>query len=100
MITSRASHSERLGELCSFSQSTVLVLHGEEAGSLDFFPEVEAGAVPVLANVGEVVRDDRPDYLAGFFGLSVFDEVVAVGDECLGAMVSRSTNAGMNISSG
>jgi len=83
LITSRASHSERLGELCPFGQSSVLVLHGEEAGALDFFPEVEASAVPVLADVGKVVGDDGPDYLASFLGLSVLDEVVTVCNEGL-----------------
>lgn len=41
----------------------MLVLDGEEAGSVGFFPEVEAGGVPVLADVGEVVGDDGPDDL-------------------------------------
>ena len=45
----------------AFDQSAVLYGDGEEARAVDFFPEVEAGLVPILHHIGEVIADDGPE---------------------------------------
>jgi len=60
------------------------VLHsdGKEATAADFLPEVKAGLVPVLFNVGQVVADDRPEYGAHGRTVAVFNQPAGIGNEC------------------
>ena len=88
MIAACALDIERLGESGSFDKSPVLGLDGKETRALHFFPEVEAGGVPVLAYIGEIIGNDGPDDFFGFLGLAVLHQPVAVGDECLWVLAS------------
>ena len=63
----------------------MLTLHSEEAGAENFFPEIKSGGIPVLTNVRQVVGDDWPDDILSFLGLSVFQQPVAVSDQCDGS---------------
>lgn len=56
--------------------------HSEEATAIDFFPQVEAGLVPVLLNVGQVIADDRPKIRAHGRIVAVRDQPTGVGDYC------------------
>lgn len=49
----------------------------EEGASIYFFPEVEAGLVPVLGDIGKIVFDNRPDDV----GCSV---LVTIGNQPVG----------------
>jgi hypothetical protein len=60
LVTACACHTEMLGELGAFDEGSVLILDGEEAGSLGFFPEVESSLVPVLSDVRQIVRNYWP----------------------------------------
>lgn len=74
-----------LGELLSqcgaFNKGTVLCGDGEEAATLDFFPQVKTSLVPILANVRDVIADDGPQLVGRSGGLIVLDEILRVRDQ-------------------
>lgn len=61
LVTARAGLPEGLRELCTFDESAMLILDGEEAGSIYLFPEVESGLVPILSDIRQIIGDYRPD---------------------------------------
>jgi hypothetical protein len=58
---------------------------GKERAAGDLLPEIEAGLVPVLGRVGEIVLDDGPDDALGRALVAVGDQPLGVLDESDGA---------------
>lgn len=50
--------AESVGELSAFNECAVLDHEGEEVDALDFFPEIEAGGLPIVGDVLQVGLDD------------------------------------------
>lgn len=73
--------AEGLGERSALDQRTVLGGDGEERRTSHFFPQIDAGRVPVLGDVGEIVLHDGPDVVLDGGLLALGDQVVAVGNE-------------------
>jgi hypothetical protein len=46
-VTVGAGFSKLSGKCTSFDKSTMLSIDGEEAGPLDFFPQIESSVIPV-----------------------------------------------------
>lgn len=51
LVTACAGLAESLREPGTFDKSTMLILDGEEAGSVCFFPEVKSRLVPILSDI-------------------------------------------------
>lgn len=51
LVTACTCDTEIMGELRTLDKSSVLVLDGEEAGCVSFFPKVKTTLVPILSHV-------------------------------------------------
>lgn len=60
--------------------TSVLGGSGEERSTLDLFPQVKTGLVPVLSDVIDIVADNGPNVILNGGLVSVIDEPVSVRD--------------------
>ena len=69
----------------SLAESAVLDGGGEEGCTIDLFPEIKPGAVPVVGNVVEIEQEDRPEGVPDVGSVRLGDQVVGKGDDGSGA---------------
>lgn len=84
-VAVRTARSDGARERAAFDERAVLRRGREETRALDFLPQVEAGLVPVLRDVLQVVADNGPDDVGSCGAIAVREKPAAVCDECCSA---------------
>lgn len=80
-IAAGTGTAQSLSDLRALRQSTMLVLDGEEGRTRDLFPQVEAGLIPVLPDIVEIVDNDRPDHVDGRLVVMMVEQPGDVGHQ-------------------